>query len=236
MPKVIKKRHSKQSASQGELPSSYDQLKHYLDKNKKRSQLIMGGAVAFIVVVSIIIIYRSYSHGQTSALSARAYNAFYGQSSAADADKRLKASLDDFQRSYAEDKSPVSLLYSAAALLELGNIDEAEKTLIKFNDTYQTYDELLPISYHRLYELYKDKGASDKALQTIEKLYALKSPIFKDLALFEWASLLTASGKADQAKAKIAELEKNYPMSPYAMPGVAGADNATKGLDNATKG
>ncbi|KWT81183.1 tetratricopeptide repeat protein [Candidatus Magnetominusculus xianensis] len=229
MPKAIKKRPVKHDISKGDLPSSYEHLKHYLDKNKQRSQLIIGAAVALIVIVSLIVIYQYYSQGQVSTLNYRAYNAFYGQTSAADTEKRLKASLADFQRSYNEEKSPVSLLYTAAAFIELGNIDEAEKTLIKFNDTFQTYDKLLPISYYRLFELYKAKGTADKALQTIQKLYALKTPIFKDLALFEWASLLTASGKTDEAKAKIAELEKDFPMSPYIMKSPGGTDNATKG-------
>ncbi|WP_420264852.1 tetratricopeptide repeat protein [Candidatus Magnetominusculus dajiuhuensis] len=231
MPKVIKKRPVKHNVSQNERDSSYEHLKHYIDKNKKRSQLVMGAAVGLIVIVSLIVIYRSYSRDQVSALNSRAYNAFYGQSSTADSEKRLKASLADFQRSYNDSKSPISLLYTAAALIELGNTDEAEKTLIQFNNTYQTDNELLPISYYRLFGLYKGKGASDKALQTIEKLYALKSPIFKDLALFEWASILSASGKADAAKGKMAELEKAFPMSPYVTrrPDSTALDNATKG-------
>ncbi|MBF0554315.1 MAG: tetratricopeptide repeat protein [Nitrospirae bacterium] len=230
MPKAIKKRPAKQNISHGEL-SSYEHLKHYLDKNKKRSQLIMGTVVGLIIIASLIVIYRSYSQDQASALSYRAYNAYYGQSSSEDSEKRLKASLAGFQRSYNEGKSPISLLYTAAVLIELGNTDEAEKTLIQFNNTCQTCDELLPISYYKLFELYKGKGASDKALQTIQKLYSLKSPIFKDLALFEWASVLSASGKADEAKGKMAELEKGFPMSPFVMkkPDGAALDNATKG-------
>ncbi|MBF0458279.1 MAG: hypothetical protein HQK99_10330 [Nitrospirae bacterium] len=231
MPIVIKKRPSKKSASQAELKPSYEHLRHYLDKNKKRSQLIIGASAAFIIIVALIVIYRSYSQNQAAALNYRAYNAFYGESAAADTEKRLKASLADFQRSYAADKSPVSLLYTAAILIDLGSTDEAEKTLIKFNNTCQKCDELLPISYYKLYLLYKGKGANDKALDAIVKLYSLKSPIFKDLALFEWASLLSASGKADEAKAKIAELEKAFPMSPFVMKKAVGmgGDNATKG-------
>lgn len=231
MPKVIKKKTSKHSTPQAEMKSSYEHLKHYLDKNKKRSQLIIGAAAAFIIIVASIVIYRSYSQNQAATLSYRAYNAFYGESAQADNEKRLKASLADFQRSYNVDKSPVSLLYTAAILVELGSTDEAEKTLIKFNNTCQGCDELLPISYYKLFGLYKGKGASDKALDAIQKLYSLKSPIFKDLALFEWASLLSASGKADEAKAKIAELEKAFPMSPFVMKKAVGT-----GVDNATKG
>ncbi|MCG6551699.1 MAG: tetratricopeptide repeat protein [Candidatus Magnetominusculus sp. LBB02] len=231
MPKVIKKRPVKQDITHGELPSSYEQFKHYMDKNKQRTQLILGVSVAVVVIVSLLIVYRVYTSGQVSTLNYRAYMAFYGQSASPDQAQRLKAALDGFQRSYDTGKSPVSLLYAAASLIELGSLDEAERTLIKFNSAYQTDEELLPISYFKLYELYKRKGASDKALQTIQQLYGLKSPIFKDLALFEWAAMLTASGKADEAKAKMAELEKNFPMSPYAAgrAQTAGSDNATKG-------
>jgi tetratricopeptide (TPR) repeat protein len=230
MPKAIKKRPAKQHPSQDELKSSYEHLKHYIEKNRKRSQLILGVSIGFIAIAALIVTYRVYSHTQVSTLNYRAYNAFYGQSSKADSEKRLKASLADFQRSYNAEKSPISLLYAAAAFIELGNIDEGEKTLIQFNNTYQSYDDLLPVSYYKLFELYKGKGAHEKALETIKKLYSLKSPIFKDLALFEWASVLNAQGKADEAKAKIAELEKNFPQSPFIMKKAeeAGSDNPAK--------
>ncbi|MBF0320218.1 MAG: hypothetical protein HQL01_10510 [Nitrospirae bacterium] len=231
MPKAIKVRHSKRAASEDELKSSYDHLKHYMEKNKQRSQLILGAVIGCVVIVACIFAYRMYAYNQVSTYNYRAYNAFYGQTAKADTEKRLKASLSDFQRSYNEEKSPVALLYIAAAFIELGNIDQGEKTLIQFNNTYAANDDLLPISYYKLFELYKGKGALDKAAETIEKLYALRSPIFKDLALFEWAALLSVQDKAEEAKAKFDELQKKFPQSPFAM----ALPQAPPGQDNATK-
>ncbi|MCX5720037.1 MAG: tetratricopeptide repeat protein [Nitrospirae bacterium] len=63
--------------------------------------------------------------------------------------------------------------------------------------------------------VYLRKGNINEAINAIDSMYNLKSDIYKDLALIEYARLLEREGKTEEAKKKYKELTTQFPDSPF---------------------
>ena len=120
-----------------------------------------------------------------------------------------------FKKAYDSRKSPSSLFYIAACYSELGNYEEAIKTLKDFTGRYSGNEMYAPLAYQKLASAYIMKGDLQEAQKTLATLYNLKGDILKDFALMESAKILEKEGKPDEAKLKYEELAKKFPNSPF---------------------
>jgi predicted negative regulator of RcsB-dependent stress response len=218
MPKVIKKRIIKKTSVDTE-EGVKEKLSSFRDIIKERQQTAIKYAAAVLIIIVAVAGFSIYSY--TSKQKARgleyeAYKIYYNAPSqgANKGDKYTKA-LDMFKKAYDSRKSPSSLFYIAACYSELGNYEEAIKTLKDFTGRYSGNEMYAPLAYQKLASAYIMKGDLQEAQKTLATLYNLKGDILKDVALMESAKILEKEGKPDEAKLKYEELAKKFPNSPF---------------------
>jgi tetratricopeptide (TPR) repeat protein len=163
------------------------------------------------------LFYDYTSKKKAKALEYDAYKIYHNlyQTQPLPSNERYKKALDIFKKSYETRKSPSVLLYIAACYYDLGNYDEAIRTLKDFTQKYKNDEDFIPLGYEKLAMTYERKGDTKEALKTLEALYNLKGDIHKDLALIESAKLLEREGKTDEAMKKYKELSEKFPTSPF---------------------
>ncbi|MBF0464390.1 MAG: tetratricopeptide repeat protein [Nitrospirae bacterium] len=242
MPKRIKK---KAAAKHGdEIKGTLHEIGSFYEKQKKEIHIAVVITAILVIAALAYTGYMKYTSSEAEKLKMTGYANYYA-ATGADRPVRLKASFEAFQRSNSLKPSPVTLLYMAACTEELGKPDDAVKLLLDLNSRYTQNNEILPLSYFKLFNIYKEKKEFDKALEALKSLYALPSQSYKDAALYEWAVLLTQLGKGQEAQDKYAQLTKDYPGSAYIIKDTADdnntlsdatSDNKTPALtDNTTK-
>ncbi|MGB9716383.1 MAG: tetratricopeptide repeat protein [Thermodesulfovibrionales bacterium] len=218
MPKPIKKKIPKKiTDTETEVRDRLISLKENL-KEKKRYVLRYFLLGLLIIIVILGFIFYEYSlRKKAMTLAYEAYKSYYNlyQKQTLSKTDQISKALDMFNKSYRTKKSPVVLLYIVNCYYELGRYDEALKTLKEFTDRYSGEEELLPLAYGKMSNIYLKKGDIIEAMKTLEKLYTLKGEIYKDFALIEYAKLLEKEGRTEEAKKKYKELTERFPNSPF---------------------
>ncbi|MBF0541836.1 MAG: tetratricopeptide repeat protein [Nitrospirae bacterium] len=221
MPKVIKKRIKKNTETNEAVINSYEKLKEDINKNKKN--IIIASILILIVISALLgtVIYKNYISNKADQLNYTAIK-LYGNLNPVDRNSNslskteLAAILKDLKDSYELKKSAITLFYIANCYYDMGDLKESEKMLIEINQKYSDNKYIIPLSYLKLYYLYRATSEDTKASEILNKLYGLESPFYKDICLFQMGKILEKDGKPKEAIAKYQELVKNYPDSPYA--------------------
>jgi tetratricopeptide (TPR) repeat protein len=218
MPKAIKKRSSKKIAgTEEEVKDKLSNLKDVIQERRKT--VLRYGAIVLVVLFTIpaLLIYNHTTKKKAKTLEYEAYKIYQNiyQAQPLSPEERFRRALDMFKKSYDTRKSPSVLLYIAGCYYELGNYDEAIKTLKDFTQRYEKEERLLPLAYEKLAMAYERKSDTKEAMKALEALYNLKGDIYKDLALLESARLLEKEGKTDEAMKKFKELADKFPNSPF---------------------
>ncbi|MBF0591404.1 MAG: tetratricopeptide repeat protein [Nitrospirae bacterium] len=224
MPRQIKKKIAKKLEPENELIGVVERFKEFYDTHK-REMLIAEVVIASIIILSITVWgYVAFSRKAALSEQFAGYTTYHNLYQKGDPknepkkEQRYQKALEDFQKAYEKGKSPVTLFYIASTYYEMGKKDEAEKTLLELNKQYANDQDILPLSLYKLFELYKGSEKLDKAVETLNQLERLHTPIYKDVVLYQMAEILKKQGKEDEGKKKMEELEKNYPQSPYIPP------------------
>ncbi|MFO0751991.1 MAG: tetratricopeptide repeat protein [Thermodesulfovibrionales bacterium] len=215
MPKVIKRRPGGKGRHEEILSESVGDLRERL---RERQKTLTYALLAFGAVVLLVVAFMVYTRATASKaadLQAEGYRIFFGEAStrfATPAD-RYKSALEKFQKAYATKKSPVALLYIADSYYELGNYDEAIRTLKDLTSRYSD-PRIVSLATYKLASAYTKKGDTAAALATLTALADKKDSPLRDLALLESGRVLEAAGKKEEAKAKYKALIDTFPQSP----------------------
>jgi predicted negative regulator of RcsB-dependent stress response len=218
MPKAIKKRVPKKTDTPEEgIQETFSNLKATF---RERQSTVLKIGIGILIIIIAIVSFLAYSYTkETSAkkLEYEAYKIYYsrGPMQPANNEEQYKKALNVFKKAYDTRKSPFSLYYIAACSYELGQYDEALKTLKDFSQRYSGEEKYLPLVYRKMITIYIKKGNADEAKKTLDALYNLKGDIYKDFALMEYGRILEKEGKADEARKKYEELITRFPNSPF---------------------
>jgi tetratricopeptide (TPR) repeat protein len=218
MPKAIKKRVPKKTDTPEEgVQATLSNLKDTL-LERQSTALTIGIGILVIIIAVVSFLFYSYTK-ETSAkkLEYEAYKIYYsrGPMQPENREEQYKKALNAFKKASDTRKSPFSLYYIAACSYELGQYDEALKTLKDFSQRYSGEEKFLPLAYRKMITIYTKKGDAGEAKKTLDALYNLKSDIYKDFALMEYGRLLEKEGKPDEARKKYQELITRFPNSPF---------------------
>lgn len=216
MPKVIKKRVDTKEGGDEDLKETIGDIRERL---KEKQRLLIYALVIFVVITASIggfIVYSRVSASKAVELEAEAYKVFYGETGAgappAAAADRYKKALQLFKEAYDEKKTAPVLFYIANCYYEMGNYDDAIRTLKEFNNQF-TDPELVPLSYFKMAMAYLKKNDPDNALATLRNLYSIKNSALQDAALLESGKILESQGKSEEAKNTYQELVNKFPQS-----------------------
>jgi len=218
MPKPIKKRITKKTGvTETEVKERLSSLKYAL---KHRQKAVLKYSVGILVVLAVLAGFLMHSYtvkNKATTLESEAYNIYYDTpAQPSDKEMQYKKALDMFRKAYDTSKSPLSLFYTAACYDELGNYDEALKTLKDFIRRYSNDEAYIPLAYQKMAAIYIKKGDTGEAKKTFETLINMTGDVYKDLALLQYARLLEKEGKKDEADRKYQELVTRFPNSPFA--------------------
>lgn len=217
MPKPIKKRADKKSRQQEDINSNYEKVLSFYENNQTNIAIAAGVFICIVMLLVGITLYKRSVSKKADILSYEAYRSFYNLNTKENLsdEARYKAALEKFKKSYQHKKSAVTLFYIANCYFELENLTDAEKSLLKIRKEFSSDNDIIPISHFRLYQLYKKKGEEEKAAKTLNELIALKSPIYKDVAIMAQSNKLLEEGKQDEVIKELNKIIKNYPGSPF---------------------
>ena len=101
-----------------------------------------------LAILAGFLIYSYTSQKKARTLEYEAYRIYYSNPQAQSPDKQeqYKMALDMFRKAYDTSKSPISLFYIAACYDDLGNYDEALKTLKDFTRRYSNEETYIPLA------------------------------------------------------------------------------------------
>jgi predicted negative regulator of RcsB-dependent stress response len=218
MPKAIKRIKEKKTVdTETEVKERLSSLRDTLRESRKTAIQIFAGVLVILVAITGFFIYSASTKKKARDYESQAYRIFNSitPTQTGTEEEHYKKALEMFQKAFDTRKSPVLLFYIAACYYELGNYDDAIKTLKGFAQKYSGEQKLIPLAYQKMAMAYLRKGEVNEALTALNTLYNLPGDIFKDLALMETARLLERQGKADEARKKYEELVKKFPASPF---------------------
>jgi len=219
MPKPIKKRIPKKTGdAETEVKERLSSLRYALKHRQKMVLQLTAGILVVLAVLAGFLISSYTDQNKARTLEYEAYKIYYSNSPTQSADKEMqyKKALDMFRKAYDTSKSPLSLFYIAACYDDLGNYDEALKTLKDFVRRYSNDETYIPLVYQKMAAIYIKKGDTGEAKKTFNTLINLKSDIYKDFVILQYARLLEKEGKKDEADKKYQELVTRFPNSPFA--------------------
>ncbi len=214
MPKIIKRRAEKKGRTEEDIRDTVIDIRERL---KERQRTLVYIAIVFVVVtlsVSGLFIYKKTSANRAMELELDGYRLFYGdyQAQAVPPAERYKKALEKFKGSYEAKKRPNMLLYIANCRYELGDYDEAVKTLKELTNQFSD-SRIVPIAYYKMAMTYVKKGDLDNALNALKQIISVKDSALQDMALLETGKILELSGKTEDAKNKYKELINKFPKS-----------------------
>lgn len=219
MPKPIKKRISKKTGdTETEVKERLTSLKYALKHRQKTVLKFAAGIIVVLGILAGLLIHSYTAQKKARTLEYEAYRIYYSnpQTQSSDRQVQYKTALDMFRKAYDTSKSPLSLFYIAACYDDLGNYDEALKTLKDFAGRYSNDETYIPLAYQKMAAIYIKKGDTAEAKKTLDTLINLKGDVYKDFALLEYARLLEKEGKTEEADKKYQELVTRFPNSPFA--------------------
>jgi tetratricopeptide (TPR) repeat protein len=215
MPKAIKRRIEKKViAAEEDLRETVVDIRQRL---KERQRTLVYAVTVFIVLAISIggfAVYKKTSLNKALETEIEGYRLFHGdyQARIMPPSERYKQALEMFKKSYATRKRPDVLLYIANCQYELGNYDEAIKTLKELNNQFSD-TKVISLSYYKMAMSYVKKGDMDNALASLKNILNIKDIPLQDLALLETGKILELSGKTEDAKNKYRELINKFPKS-----------------------
>ncbi|MBI4691042.1 MAG: tetratricopeptide repeat protein [Nitrospirae bacterium] len=217
MPRVIKKRIVKKTASEIKMKGILSRIKGYAGERKN---IFVAAAIAVIISSAAITGFFIYSHSlkrEADKLGYEAYKTYYGlyQKQPIPKDEQYKKAMELFKKAYDTKKSPLSLFYIANCYYEMGRYEDAINTLKDLNQKFPDDERFVPLSYFKMAMAALKKGSSEDALKSLDVLYNYKTGSYKDLSLVESGKILEAMGRSEDAKKKYEELTKNFPQSPF---------------------
>ncbi|HXW68296.1 MAG TPA: tetratricopeptide repeat protein [Dissulfurispiraceae bacterium] len=215
MPKAIKKRVSRKTQGDDNIGETVADIRK---KFQERQSTLVYAIVIFglvVITVGALFVYNRTSAARAVEMEYEGYKIFSGATATpypSPAD-RYKDALEKFKTSFAEKKSPTALLNIANCYYELGNLDEALKTLKELTDQYSD-PKIASLAYYKMAMTYIRKGDLNSALNTFGIISSIKAAPLQDMALFESGRTLEAMGKTEEAKGKYKELLSKFPKSP----------------------
>ncbi len=216
MPKVIKKETAKKSYSEEKVHESLIDIKVKLQQRFRLITLI--GAISFVILASVIgyFLYNKSITEKALLLEYEGYKILYGQFQPKPelSEDRFSKALEKFKESYKIKKNPVVLYYIANCYYEIGNYDEAIKTLQDLINNFKE-SKIVSYSYYRLAMVYNRKNDIDNSLNTLKTLSRYQEGVLQDLALIEMAKIFESIGKAEEAKNAYKEIIEKYPQSVF---------------------
>lgn len=226
MPKVIKKKVKKQiSTEEEDVKNIFNSAKTYALEKRKTLTPIVIAAVVVIIAASGFSIYRSGQNNKAEALEYAAYKTYYSLNQKTPAlpktPEQSQKALEAFKKAYETRKTPNSLFYMANCYYDMGQYDDALKSLKELNERFPDDERFVPLSYYKMAMVSLRKGDKETTLKFLDILYNYRTGSFKDLALMESARVLDAMGKRDDAVRKYTELAKSFPDSPFAAEALA---------------
>jgi len=217
MARVVKKKAQKKSAPEVDVQERLEDLREKL-RERQKSALTYGiVAVALILLVGFVLVYRNSTAEKARRLEYEAYKVYYNehQKVPLSDEERFRKALDLFKQAYAAKKSARTLLYIANAQAALNMHDEAIASLNELLSGFGTDTGAMPIAYMSLAEVHMKKGNKDEALKALDGLYKSNSAIYKDYALIAAGRILDGEGKKEEAAAKFRELTEKFKDSPF---------------------
>lgn len=215
MPKPIKKRSEKKAGSDEDIRETIVDIRQRL---KEKQRTLVYYAVIFLVLAISVVAFTVYKKTSTSKaleLELEGYKLFYGdyQAGLMPPAERYQKAIEMFKKSYASKKRPDVLLYIANCYYELGNYDDAIKTL---NDLTAQFSEtaIISLAYYKMAMAYVKKGNMDGALTALKNLLSIKDSALQDMALLESGKILESTGRTEEAKNRYRELINKFPKSP----------------------
>lgn len=214
MPKIIKKRVKKTTTPEEEIKETVEDIKEKIKTRQRTLAYFIGIFFILITLVILFIVYNRTSLSKALEFKAEGYKLFYGEymASLIPQTERYQKALDLFKKSYEKKKRPDTLLYIANCYYELGNYDEAIKSLNLLIEKFSE-PKLVSMAYYKLAMAYLKKNDPDKAISMLKNIPSIKNGSFQDIALFEIGSLLESIGRTDEAKASYRELINKFPKS-----------------------
>jgi predicted negative regulator of RcsB-dependent stress response len=218
MPKAIKKKVSKKETdAEIDVQDRIQDIKKVFEKKQKTLAAYGLITLSAVIVIGGIALYRFNSNDKAQQLEYEAYKTYYNlyQKTPLAGQEKARKALDLYQQAYAKRKSPRVLLSIADVYTELGQDDEALKTLEDFSKKYARDEALLTLALQKMAGIQMKKGNTAEALKTLDRMAAVPGDMLKDVVLVEKARLLEKEGKKDEAAALYKELSEKYPTSPY---------------------
>ncbi|MCC6347468.1 MAG: tetratricopeptide repeat protein [Nitrospirales bacterium] len=215
MPKVIKRRPDSKNRHEETLSETVGDLRERLRERQRTLVYALLGFGAVVLLVVGFMIYAKVTASKAATLQAEGYRIFFGEAPTrfATPAEQYKSALEKFQKAYETKKSPVTLLYIANSYYELGNYDEAIRTLKDLTSRYSD-PRIVSLASYKLAAAYTKKGDTAAALAVLTPLADSKESPLRDLALLESGRVLEAAGKKEEAKAKYKALIDTFPQSP----------------------
>jgi len=215
MPKTIKKRAVKKSDNEGSLAESVTDIRKKIKERQRTLAYSFLVCALVIIAAGSIFFYYHANAAKAAEMQYEGYKIISGTTTEpyASPQDRFKAALEKFRSSYAAKNNPTVLLYIANCYHELGNFDEAIKTLKDLTSRYSD-SKITSLAYYKLAMIYIKKGDLNSALNTFNTLSSIKDAPLRDMALFESGKVLESMGKTEEAKAKYKELVIKFPKSP----------------------
>lgn len=215
MPKPIKKRSEKKTGSDEDLRETIVDIRQRL-KERQRTLVYYAG-IFLILAISVVAftVYKKTSTSKALELELEGYKLFYGdyQAGLMPPAERYQKAIEMFKKSYASKKRPYVLLYIANCYYELGNYNDAIKTL---NDLTAQFSEIpiISLAYYKMAMAYVKKGDMDGAITALKNLLSIKDSALQDIALLESGKILESTGRTEEAKNRYKELINKFPKSP----------------------
>lgn len=179
-----------------------------------RQKNLIYVTVAVLSVLLLVIggwIYVKSSKSRAAEFEAEGYRYFYSAQES-NAQEMFTKALESFKRAYETKKGAYSLFYIANCYESLGRLEDALKSLNELADAFSE-PLVLSLAYNKMAAVYINKGDSQRALESLDKLKKIKGASLQDLAYMQSAALLEAMGKTEEAKAQYRELTEKFPGS-----------------------
>src|SRR5208283_732078 len=215
MPKAIKKRISRKTQGDDNIGETVADIRKKFQQ--QQSTLVYAAVIFGLIVITVgaFIVYNHTSNAKALEMEYDGYKILSGATAtpyASPAD-RFKDALEKFKASFAANKRPTALLNIANCYYDLGNLDEALKTLKELTEQYSDI-KITSLAYYKMAMTYIRKGDLNSALNTFGIITNIKDAPLQDMALFESGKTLESMGKTEEAKGKYKELINKFPKSP----------------------
>lgn len=218
MPRQIKKKIKKRKIEtkadvKGRLSDMVESL-----QSRQKSALRYSVIFVLIVLAVIGVLFNNYRNAKKAQeIEYKAYKLYHSefQDETVPRENQLEQALSLFEKAYQKKSAPRILLYMADTLHELGRNEDALSKLNEVIKNYSSEEQIVSLAYQKMTTIHLAQGSTDEALKTLDALYGINSPFFKDYSLIESARILEKQGRIDEAQTKYKTLTELFSDSPY---------------------